>query len=78
MDGKHPVSLLGELSSKRKWGPPQYDVVMECGPGHAKSFIFKVLLINDDNSWTYSSTNILSIIGAPKWCRLPAFDSIEQ
>jgi protein SON len=42
LDGKHPVSLLGELASKRKWGSPQYDVVHETGPQHQKSFVFKV------------------------------------
>lgn len=39
---KHPVSLLGELSAKRKWGAPNYTLVMEQGPAHAKNFIFKV------------------------------------
>lgn len=42
LDGKHPVSLLGELASKRKWGVPNYDVAMEQGPGHAKLFVYKV------------------------------------
>lgn len=27
LEQKHPVSLLGELSSKRKWGAPAYDLV---------------------------------------------------
>jgi dsRNA-specific ribonuclease len=36
------VSLLGELSAKRKWGAPNYTLVMEEGPAHAKNFIFKV------------------------------------
>lgn len=44
---KHPVSLLGELASKRKWGAPNYSLVNESGPPHAKNFIFKVIeLIN--------------------------------
>lgn len=42
LEGKHPVSLLGEVASKRKWGVPQYEVAMEHGPGHAKLFIYKV------------------------------------
>lgn len=41
---KHPVSLLGELASKRKWGAPNYSLVNESGPPHAKNFIFKVNL----------------------------------
>ena len=40
---KHPVSLLGELASKRRWGPPNYQLVSEHGPAHAKNFIFKVI-----------------------------------
>lgn len=39
---KHPVSLLGELASKRHWGAPNYQLVSEHGPPHAKNFIFKV------------------------------------
>lgn len=42
---KHPVSLLGELASKRKWGAPNYTLVNESGPPHARNFIFKVILI---------------------------------
>ncbi|CAG9802283.1 unnamed protein product [Chironomus riparius] len=41
---KHPVSLLGELASKRRWGAPNYQLVSEVGPPHAKNFIFKVTL----------------------------------
>ncbi|XP_058461752.1 protein Son [Malaya genurostris] len=43
-DGKHPVSILGEYCSKRKWLPPRYDLVHESGPGHAKNFVFKVIV----------------------------------
>ncbi|XP_062559903.1 protein Son [Armigeres subalbatus] len=43
-DGKHPVSILGEYCSKRKWMPPRYDLVHESGPGHAKNFVFKVIV----------------------------------
>jgi len=42
LEQKHPVSLLGELASKRRWGPPVYELVCEQGPAHAKNFIFKV------------------------------------
>ncbi|XP_070506252.1 protein Son [Chironomus tepperi] len=47
---KHPVSLLGELASKRRWGAPNYQLVSEVGPPHAKNFIFKVLL--NGNAYT--------------------------
>lgn len=40
---KHPVSLLGELASKRRWGAPNYVIVNESGPAHARNFIFKVI-----------------------------------
>lgn len=42
LEQKHPVSLLGELASKRRWGAPNYTLVHEQGPAHAKSFVFKV------------------------------------
>lgn len=44
MEQKHPVSLLGEIASKRKWLSPIYEVVMESGPGHHKNFLFRVIL----------------------------------
>uniref|UniRef100_A0A182M9T6 G-patch domain-containing protein n=1 Tax=Anopheles culicifacies TaxID=139723 RepID=A0A182M9T6_9DIPT len=43
-DGKHPVSILCEYATKHKWNPPMYELVHESGPGHAKNFIFKVLV----------------------------------
>ncbi|XP_066142273.1 protein Son [Euwallacea fornicatus] len=44
LQGKHPVSLLGEYASKRKLGAPQYLLDFECGPDHKKNFLFKVIL----------------------------------
>ncbi|KAH1027973.1 hypothetical protein HUJ05_001386 [Dendroctonus ponderosae] len=44
LQGKHPVSLLGEYASKRKLGAPQYVLEFECGPDHKKNFLFKVVL----------------------------------
>lgn len=52
MESKHPVSLLGELASKRKWGAPQYEVVHESGPGHHKCFVYQVIL----NGMAYTPT----------------------
>lgn len=42
LSGKHPVSALTELCSKRKWGAPAFELVSECGPAHRKNFLFKV------------------------------------
>ncbi|XP_020292225.1 protein SON [Pseudomyrmex gracilis] len=42
LEGKHPVSLLGEYCSKKKLGPPAYELCFECGPDHRKNFLFKV------------------------------------
>lgn len=42
LSGKHPVSALGELCNKRKWGAPQYELCFENGPAHKKDFLFKV------------------------------------
>lgn len=45
MESKHPVSLLGELSAKRKWQMPKYDLVREEGPHHNRQFLFTVIFI---------------------------------
>ncbi|XP_060523478.1 protein Son isoform X2 [Cylas formicarius] len=44
LQGKHPVSLLGEYTSKKKIGAPQYILEFECGPDHKKNFLFKVIV----------------------------------
>lgn len=41
-DNKHPVCLLNELASKRKWTPPMYELVLAEGPSHNKVFVFTV------------------------------------
>ncbi|XP_022919854.2 protein Son [Onthophagus taurus] len=46
LQGKHPVSLLGEYACKNKLGIPQYDLCFECGPDHKKNFLFRVILNN--------------------------------
>ena len=40
--GKHPVSALTELCSKRRWGPPIFTQAFECGPPHKKQYVYKV------------------------------------
>ncbi|XP_059477817.1 protein SON [Neocloeon triangulifer] len=40
--GKHPVSALVELCTKRRWGSPVFELVFESGPDHKKNFLFKV------------------------------------
>lgn len=42
LEEKHPVCLLNELTSKRKWTPPLYTLVNENGPSHSKMFLFSV------------------------------------
>ena len=45
LSGKHPVSALMELATKRHWGPPNFVQVMEVGPSHRRQYIFKVFLL---------------------------------
>ena len=40
--GKHPVSILHELCTKKRWEPPIFDQVAAHGPDHLKHFLFKV------------------------------------
>ncbi|XP_016839366.1 protein SON isoform X2 [Nasonia vitripennis] len=44
LQGKHPVSLLGEYCSKRKYGAPRYQEFCECGPDKKKSYLFMVVV----------------------------------
>jgi len=45
ISGKHPVSGLLELSTKKKWGAPLFTQVFECGPPHKKNYIWKVNIL---------------------------------
>ena len=50
ISGKHPVSALTELCSKRRWGPPIFTQAFECGPPHKKQYVYKVCLdLNKQN-----------------------------
>ncbi|XP_067615217.1 protein Son [Eurosta solidaginis] len=49
---KHPVCLLNELTSKRKWTPPLYTLMNEAGPSHSRMFLFSVSI----NGQTYTPT----------------------
>lgn len=55
--GKHPVSVLNELCSKRKWRQPEYSVVLDDGPAHKKEYIFKVILNNEEYQGATSCNN---------------------
>ena len=53
LSGKHPVSALTELCSKRRWGPPVFTQAFECGPPHKKQYVFKVGLWCQTSSRNY-------------------------
>ncbi|KAI4460206.1 protein son [Holotrichia oblita] len=57
LQGKHPVSLLGEYATKSKLGVPQYDLCFECGPDHKKNFLFRVILNNIEYKPQIASPN---------------------
>ena len=54
---KHPVSGLMELATKRKWGPPNFVQIFDCGPPHKKQYIFKVTVNGQDFQPTIASEN---------------------
>lgn len=43
-DGKNPISILEEYSTKRKITPPRYETIVDDGPIHDKTFVFKVIV----------------------------------
>jgi len=46
--GKHPVSALTELCSKRRWGPPLFNEAFAVGPPHKKNYVYKVTVNGRD------------------------------
>ena len=42
MTGKHPVTAVMEVATRRRWGPPTFTQAFECGPPHKKQYIWKV------------------------------------
>lgn len=57
INGKHPVNILQEVCSKRKWNQPTYTIVSEDGPAHKKTFLYKCTLNNVDYLPSFSSPN---------------------
>ena len=54
---KHPVSALMELATRRKWGPPNFVQLFECGPSHKKQYIFKVTVNGQEFQPSIASEN---------------------
>ena len=42
LSGKHPVSAIMEVCSKRKWKAPDFLLIRNDGPDHFRTFMFKV------------------------------------
>jgi len=57
LSGKHPISALTELCSKRRWGPPIFTQAFECGPPHKKQYVFKVNVNGQDYQPTVAVDN---------------------
>ncbi|BET00824.1 G-patch domain [Nesidiocoris tenuis] len=56
LEGKHPVSLLVEFCTRRRYDPPIFNTVCEEGPPHQKRFILKVTVNNVDYQPAVSSS----------------------
>jgi len=57
LSAKHPVSALVELCNKRKWLPPDFNLIHDSGPDHRKNFLFKVHVNGVDYQPTIASLN---------------------
>ncbi|RZF37952.1 hypothetical protein LSTR_LSTR005452 [Laodelphax striatellus] len=57
LEGKHPVSLLNEFCTKRRYGVPTFDLCFEGGPDHKKTFLFKVTVNGIEYKPSVSSLN---------------------
>uniref|UniRef100_A0A914W2X3 Protein SON n=1 Tax=Plectus sambesii TaxID=2011161 RepID=A0A914W2X3_9BILA len=56
ISGKHPTSVLMELCSKRRWGPPQFTCI-ESGPSNNRRFLWKVVVNNVEYQPAVPSNN---------------------
>jgi len=67
--GKHPVSALNEICTKRKWNMPNFILMDEAGPSHSKTFRFKVEVNNVEYvPLTSSSTKKMAKLEAATVC----------
>ncbi|XP_039288821.1 protein SON [Nilaparvata lugens] len=57
LEGKHPVSLLNEFCTKRRYGVPTFNLCFEGGPDHKKTFLFKVTVNGVEYKPSVSSLN---------------------
>ncbi|VDK89397.1 unnamed protein product, partial [Onchocerca ochengi] len=54
--GKHPVSILMELCSKKRWHAPQF-TCLESGPSNNRRFLWKVVINSVEYQPSVPSTN---------------------
>ncbi|XP_078495207.1 protein Son-like [Ciona intestinalis] len=57
LSGKHPVSALMEICSKRKWSQPNFQLVHNSGPDHQRFFMFKVTINGQEYQPSAPSVN---------------------
>ena len=57
ISGKHPVSALAELCTKRRWQTPAYNIVHESGPAHKKDFLYQVIVNGNSYQHNVASNN---------------------
>uniref|UniRef100_F6ZBX8 G-patch domain-containing protein n=1 Tax=Ciona intestinalis TaxID=7719 RepID=F6ZBX8_CIOIN len=57
LSGKHPVSALMEICSKRKWSQPNFQLVHNSGPDHQRFFMFKVTINGQEYQPSTPSVN---------------------
>ena len=57
VNGKHPVNILQEVCSKKRWKQANYTIVNENGPAHKKNFLVKCTLNNVDYLPSFTSPN---------------------
>lgn len=57
VNGKHPVSALSEICTKKHMGQPEYTCVFEGGASHNKTFLIKCTVQNTDYQPSVASSN---------------------
>ena len=55
--GKHPVSALAELCTKKRWKTPTYNIAHESGPAHKKDFLYQVVVNGNSYQHNIASNN---------------------
>merc|ERR1739838_631204 len=78
LSGKHPVSALMEVCSKRRWGQPEFTLLTDPGAGNNRSYLYKVRVYDTEYQPACPSLNKKTATAASATVALQALGLVPR